>query len=281
MAFPLTLTTAVLSIFALQGATQFQSSTSPPVGILTTNPAIAIETSSTKPLQDTVPPASTTAVEPQHASTTERTTSSENSFSTTGSTTESTTALTVATEITTHAPATLNPTTPEGNYSITGAVSFTTPSSRNDSTTPSGNFSTSTPSGNLSTSTPSGNLSTSTPSGNFSTSTPSGNLSTSTPSDATPHSKENDDGVAVGAIVGTALGISLVALVLYFIFKKAKSESFSHRRLYEDVSADPVLRLDSSADQLDLRYEGSAYYNPGVTGDSIQMANIHSQGQDA
>ncbi|XP_039609624.1 mucin-15 [Polypterus senegalus] len=83
--------------------------------------------------------------------------------------------------------------------------------------------------------------------------------------------------VVIGAIIGVVLATLLVMLGAFYLCKKAKPDSFNHRRLYEDISDDPVLRLDNSPDALDLRYDGSAYYNPTVTTDSIKMDNIGPQ----
>lgn len=78
---------------------------------------------------------------------------------------------------------------------------------------------------------------------------------------------------AWGAVLGTAVAVALVGLVAYFILKKKHHKAFSHRKLVEDFPADPVLRLDNN-EPLDLNFGGSAYYNPGLQGDDIQMSNI-------
>ncbi|NWH27082.1 MUC15 protein, partial [Grus americana] len=58
--------------------------------------------------------------------------------------------------------------------------------------------------------------------------------------------KTNKGGVIVGVIVGAILGSILIGLIGYFICGKKRSESFSHRRLYDDTRNDPVLHLDNS-----------------------------------
>ncbi|XP_069713088.1 mucin-15 [Phaenicophaeus curvirostris] len=58
--------------------------------------------------------------------------------------------------------------------------------------------------------------------------------------------KTNKGGLAVGVIVGAILVSILIGLVGYFISCKKRSESFSHRRLYDDTRNDPVLHLDNS-----------------------------------
>lgn len=45
-------------------------------------------------------------------------------------------------------------------------------------------------------------------------------------------------------------------------------------QMFEDnLSVFPVLRLDNS-EPLDLNFGRSAYYNPGLQGDNIQMSHI-------
>ncbi|KAM4593288.1 uncharacterized protein PAE49_006590 [Odontesthes bonariensis] len=73
------------------------------------------------------------------------------------------------------------------------------------------------------------------------------------------------------ALLGTGLVVASVGLVVY-IWKK-KQNGFTHRKLVEEYPSDPVLRLDNS-EPLDLNFGGSAYYNPGLQGDSIQMTNF-------
>ncbi|XP_059202222.1 mucin-15 [Centropristis striata] len=79
---------------------------------------------------------------------------------------------------------------------------------------------------------------------------------------------------AWGAVLGTAVAVALVGLVAYIIMKKHQ-KGFSHRKLVEEYPTDSVHRLENG-DPLDLNFGvgGSAYYNPGLQGDSIQMNNF-------
>uniref|UniRef100_A0A3B3X1P1 Mucin-15 n=2 Tax=Poecilia mexicana TaxID=48701 RepID=A0A3B3X1P1_9TELE len=79
--------------------------------------------------------------------------------------------------------------------------------------------------------------------------------------------------VAWLAVLGTAAVTAVVGLVAYIILKKKHQKAFTHRKLVEEYPSDPVLRLDNG-EPLDLNYGSSAYYNPGLQGDSIQMTNI-------
>uniref|UniRef100_W5KFQ4 Si:ch211-98n17.5 n=1 Tax=Astyanax mexicanus TaxID=7994 RepID=W5KFQ4_ASTMX len=88
-----------------------------------------------------------------------------------------------------------------------------------------------------------------------------------------PDFKQNAKSQAWGAIVGIGVAVGFVALVVYVIMKRRSHRDFSHRKLVEDMPPDPVLRLDNS-EPLDLKYDGSGYYNPGVQGDNIQMTNF-------
>ncbi|XP_030056558.1 mucin-15 [Microcaecilia unicolor] len=78
--------------------------------------------------------------------------------------------------------------------------------------------------------------------------------------------KEKDShsstGVILGAIIGSILGVVLVSVVAYFLCVRKKPESFVHRRLYEDIRNEPVLRLDNTVDPYDLSYGHSAFHNP-------------------
>ncbi|XP_073320663.1 uncharacterized protein [Pagrus major] len=86
-----------------------------------------------------------------------------------------------------------------------------------------------------------------------------------------PHrSKRNG---AWGAVLGTAVAVAFVGLVAYVILKKKHQKGFSHRKLVEEFPSDPVLRLDNN-EPLDLNLGGSAYYNPALQGDNIQMSNL-------
>ncbi|XP_056135276.1 mucin-15 [Lampris incognitus] len=76
-----------------------------------------------------------------------------------------------------------------------------------------------------------------------------------------------------GALLGTAAAVAFVALIIYVILKKRNRRDFSHRKLVEEFSPDPVLRLDNS-EPLDLNYGGAAYHNPGLQMDDIQMTRF-------
>ncbi|XP_031704083.1 mucin-5AC [Anarrhichthys ocellatus] len=88
----------------------------------------------------------------------------------------------------------------------------------------------------------------------------------------TMNSKRN--GVWV-AILGLGLTVILIGLVAYVILKKKNRKGFSHRKLVEEYPSDPVLRLDNGT-PLDLKFgrDGSAYYNPALQADNIQMKNF-------
>ncbi|NWH81567.1 MUC15 protein, partial [Piaya cayana] len=89
---------------------------------------------------------------------------------------------------------------------------------------------------------------------NFSTTqqTTDKNRNVSNPFPTTSNAKDASEdktykgGLAVGVIVGVILVSVLIGLVGYFISCKKRSESFSHRRLYDDTRNDPVLHLDNS-----------------------------------
>lgn len=76
-----------------------------------------------------------------------------------------------------------------------------------------------------------------------------------------------------GAVLGTAVAVICVGLVAYVILKHKHKKDFSHRKLVEEFPSDPVLRLDNN-EPLDLNFGGSAYYNPALQGDNIQMTNF-------
>ncbi|NWU15584.1 MUC15 protein, partial [Cephalopterus ornatus] len=90
------------------------------------------------------------------------------------------------------------------------------------------------------------------------------NYNSSNPSTASPNPKDanedktNKEGVIVGVIVGAILGFILIGLIGYFICGKKRSESFSHRRLYDDTRSDPVLRLDNSLGPYDASFGGAS-----------------------
>ncbi|MEQ2279553.1 hypothetical protein AMECASPLE_010728 [Ameca splendens] len=79
--------------------------------------------------------------------------------------------------------------------------------------------------------------------------------------------------VAWLAVLGTAAATAVVGLVAYIILKKKHQKAFTHSKLVEEYPSDPVLRLDN-CEPLDLNFGGSAYYNPALQGDSIQMTSI-------
>lgn len=78
---------------------------------------------------------------------------------------------------------------------------------------------------------------------------------------------------AWGAILGTAAAVAFIGLVFYVILKKRRQREFTHRKLVEEFPSEPVLRLENS-EPLDLKYDGSAYYNPGLQMDNIQMTSF-------
>lgn len=86
-----------------------------------------------------------------------------------------------------------------------------------------------------------------------------------------PHTSSRQG--AWGAVLGTMVAVACVGLVAYVILKKKHQKAFSHRKLVEEFPSDPVLRLDNSG-PMDLNFGGSAYYNPGLQGDNIQMNNF-------
>ncbi|XP_036399068.1 mucin-15 [Megalops cyprinoides] len=92
-----------------------------------------------------------------------------------------------------------------------------------------------------------------------------------------PGVKRRGNGDAWGAIIGTALAVGFVGFIIYILLKKKGRREFMHRKLIEDMPPDPVHRLDNG-EPLDLKFDGSAYYNPGLQGDNIQMTSF-PQGQ--
>ncbi|XP_029438256.1 mucin-15 isoform X2 [Rhinatrema bivittatum] len=81
-------------------------------------------------------------------------------------------------------------------------------------------------------------------------------------------------GVIFGAIIGSFLGVALVGLVGYFLCGLKKGDSFHHRRLYEDIRNEPVLRLDNAVDPYDLSYGNSAFHNPSA----VEESSYHNHG---
>ncbi|NXU28421.1 MUC15 protein, partial [Thalassarche chlororhynchos] len=84
--------------------------------------------------------------------------------------------------------------------------------------------------------------------------------------------KTNKGGVIVGVIVGAILGSILIGLIGYFICGKKRSESFSHRRLYDDTRNDPVLHLDNSLGPYDTSF-GCASDDKTSTADKAEKDN--------
>ncbi|KAG8438218.1 hypothetical protein GDO86_008780 [Hymenochirus boettgeri] len=83
---------------------------------------------------------------------------------------------------------------------------------------------------------------------------------------------QSSTGVVLGAIIGSICGIALVCLVAYFLCGTKKSSTISHRRLYEDIRNEPVLRLDNPVNPYDVSYGDSSYYNPTAI-DEISFNN--------
>ncbi|NXK08917.1 MUC15 protein, partial [Herpetotheres cachinnans] len=92
-------------------------------------------------------------------------------------------------------------------------------------------------------------------------------------------------GVIVGVIVGAILVSILIGLIGYFIYGKKRSESFSHRRLYDDTRNDPVLHLDNSLGPYDPSFacasddktstaDKAKEDNAGCPSDGIPMADM-------
>ncbi|XP_057693535.1 mucin-15 [Corythoichthys intestinalis] len=110
--------------------------------------------------------------------------------------------------------------------------------------------------------------------------TPAGNLTdkqassgSSSERGLTSETSRNKRNEAWGAVLGTAMVVSIVGLATYIILKRRHMKGFSHRKLVEVFPSDPVLRLDNS-EPLDLNFGHSAHYNLGVRDDDIQMSNI-------
>lgn len=82
---------------------------------------------------------------------------------------------------------------------------------------------------------------------------------------------KNGQAWAVVLILGVIVGI--IALGAFIFLNRRNRRDFSHSKLVEETSPDPVLRLDNS-EPLDLKYDGFGYYNPGLQGDNIQMTNL-------
>ncbi|XP_012580934.1 PREDICTED: mucin-15 [Condylura cristata] len=88
------------------------------------------------------------------------------------------------------------------------------------------------------------------------------------PNTPDPQEENRNTGVVFGAILGAILGASLLSLVGYLLCGKRKTDSFSHRRLYDDRN-EPVLRLDNAPEPYDVSFGNSSYYNPAVNDPSM------------
>ncbi|XP_008588676.1 PREDICTED: mucin-15 isoform X1 [Galeopterus variegatus] len=88
------------------------------------------------------------------------------------------------------------------------------------------------------------------------------------PNTSDPQKENRNTGVVFGAILGAILGASLLSLVGYLLCGKRKTDSFSHRRLYDDRN-EPVLRLDNAPEPYDVSFGNSSYCNPTVNNSSM------------
>uniref|UniRef100_A0A8D2BBV4 Mucin 15, cell surface associated n=1 Tax=Sciurus vulgaris TaxID=55149 RepID=A0A8D2BBV4_SCIVU len=91
-----------------------------------------------------------------------------------------------------------------------------------------------------------------------------------------PQKENRNTGVVFGAILGAILGASLLSLVGYLLCGKRKTDSFSHRRLYDDRN-EPVLRLDNAPEPYDVSFGNSSYYNPTVNESSVQESRENAR----
>ncbi|XP_012600097.2 mucin-15 [Microcebus murinus] len=98
------------------------------------------------------------------------------------------------------------------------------------------------------------------------------------PSTSDPQKENRNTGVVFGAILGAILGASLLTLVGYLLCGKRKTDSFSHRRLYDDRN-EPVLRLDNAPEPYDVSFGNSSYYNP--TGNDSSMPEGRENARDS
>ncbi|KAI4537371.1 hypothetical protein R6Z07F_014296 [Ovis aries] len=96
------------------------------------------------------------------------------------------------------------------------------------------------------------------------------------PNTSDPQEENRNTGVVFGAILGAILGASLLSLVGYLLCGKRKTDSFSHRRLYDDRN-EPVLRLDNAPEPYDVSFGNSSYYNPSANDSSTSAGgeNAH------
>ncbi|XP_004644177.1 mucin-15 [Octodon degus] len=96
------------------------------------------------------------------------------------------------------------------------------------------------------------------------------------PSTSEPQKENKNPGVVFGAILGAILGVSLLSLVGYLLCGKRKTDSFSHRRLYDDRN-EPVLRLDNTPEPYDMGFGSPSYYNPSVSHSSELEGRANAQ----
>ncbi|NXN30164.1 MUC15 protein, partial [Nycticryphes semicollaris] len=87
--------------------------------------------------------------------------------------------------------------------------------------------------------------------------------------------KTNKGGVIAGAIVGAILVSILIGLIGYFICGKKRSESFSHRRLYDDTRSNSVLHLDNALGSYNTSF-GCASDDKTSTADKAEEDNAGS-----
>eukprot|EP00075_Anas_platyrhynchos_P001046 XP_005014320.1 mucin-15 isoform X2 [Anas platyrhynchos] len=94
-----------------------------------------------------------------------------------------------------------------------------------------------------------------------------------------PEGKTNKGGVIFGVAVGAILGCILIGLIGYCICGKKRSESFSHRRFYDDTGNDPVLHLDNSLGPYDTGF-GSSPGDQTSTADKAEGDNAGCPADD-
>ncbi|XP_028297364.1 mucin-15 [Gouania willdenowi] len=86
-------------------------------------------------------------------------------------------------------------------------------------------------------------------------------------------SSNNHRKVAWAAVLGTGIVVAFIGLVVYVMMKRKQRKDFYHRKLVEEFPSDPVHRLDNN-DSLELEFGRSAFYNPTLQEDDIQMSNL-------
>ncbi|XP_056609631.1 mucin-15 [Triplophysa dalaica] len=92
-----------------------------------------------------------------------------------------------------------------------------------------------------------------------------GDLAKGLTSDGVQDTKKNQ---GWGVILVVGIIVAVIALTAFLVLNRRNRRDFTHRKLVEDVTPDPVLRLDNS-EPLDF-----GYYNPGLQGDNIRMTNF-------